>query len=244
MRTFEGRIVASPEDLWGSFSSFYSSLVSAEPTDADAQESLLDNIKSSLSAIQLESCEGLLSVEECYDALSGMAKLKAPGLDGLPAEFYLKFWHVLGQDLVHVLNSCYTTGSLTLSQCRGVTLLSFKKGDRLDMRNWRTISLLNVDYKLAARAIAARLLKVIHLVVPEDQTCGVPGRYMSLSSAMWSLMPLRLTLQLSSCLWIRRRPLIEWIGPLRMPLFGKWGLAILFLCGLTCFTLVFKVLLM
>ena len=45
------------------------------------------------------------------------------------------------------------------------------------MRNWRPISLLNVDYKLAERSIAARLLKVIHHVVAEDQTCGVPGRY-------------------------------------------------------------------
>ena len=45
------------------------------------------------------------------------------------------------------------------------------------MRNWRPISLLNVDFKLAARAIAARLLKVIHLVVAEDQTYGVLWRY-------------------------------------------------------------------
>ena len=37
--------------------------------------------------------------------------------------------------------------------------------------------LLNVDDKLAARTIAARLLKIIHLVVAKDQTCGVPGRY-------------------------------------------------------------------
>ena len=176
MRTDDGRIVASPEDLCTSFS-LYSSLFSAEPTDADAQESLLDNIESSLPAAQSESCEGLLSVEECFEVLSGMAKRKVPGLDGLPAEFYLKFCNVLGQDLIHVFNSCYTAGSLALSQRRGVISLSFKKGDRLDMRNWRPISLLNVDYKLAARAIAARLLKVIHLVVAEDQTCGVPGRY-------------------------------------------------------------------
>ena len=110
--TIDGRIVKSPEDLCGSFSSFYSSLFPAEPPDADAQESLLDNIESSLYTIQSQSCEGLLSVEECFEALSGMAKRKAPHLDGLPAEFYLKFWHVLGQDLVHVLNSCYTAGSL------------------------------------------------------------------------------------------------------------------------------------
>ena len=43
-------------------------------------------------------------------------------------------------------------------------------------RNWRLISLLNVDYKLAATVLAGRLLKVIHLVVADDQTCGVPGR--------------------------------------------------------------------
>lgn len=45
------------------------------------------------------------------------------------------------------------------------------------MRNWRPITLLNVDYKLAACIIAARLSKVTHLVVAKDQTCGVPGRY-------------------------------------------------------------------
>lgn len=75
-----------------------------------------------------------------------------------------------------VLNFCYL-GSLSLSQRRGIISLSFKKGDRLDACNWRPISLLNVDYKLAARTIAARLLKVIHLVVSPNQMCVVPGRF-------------------------------------------------------------------
>ena len=47
----------------------------------------------------------------------------------------------------------------------------------MDPRNWRPISLLNVDYKIASRVIAGRLLKVIHAVVHTDQTCGVPGRF-------------------------------------------------------------------
>ena len=34
-----------------------------------------------------------------------------------------------------------------------------------------------MDYKIASRVIAGRLLKVIHLVVNSDQTCGVPGRF-------------------------------------------------------------------
>ena len=45
------------------------------------------------------------------------------------------------------------------------------------------ITLLNVDYKIVSRAIAGRLLKVIHLVVNPNQTCGVPGRYIGDSVA-------------------------------------------------------------
>ena len=116
VRNDVGAIVSPPDDLCQSFASFYSSLFSAESIDVAAQESLLNNVESSLPSDQSESCEGLLTVEECLEALTGMARRKAPGLDGLPAEFYLKFWSVLGQDLVQVLNSCYLAGSLTLSQ--------------------------------------------------------------------------------------------------------------------------------
>ena len=113
-----------------------------------------------------------------------MARSKAPGFDGLPMEFYLNFWNVLGADLVAVLNSCFNSGSLSLSKCRGGISLSFKKGDRLDPRNWQPITLLNMDYKIASRVIAGHLLKIIHLVVDKDQTCGVPGCFIGKNVAL------------------------------------------------------------
>ena len=61
-------------------------------------KSLCYKMLSSLPADQSESCEGLLTVDECFRALSGMARWKSLRLDGLPAEFYLKFWGVLGFD--------------------------------------------------------------------------------------------------------------------------------------------------
>ena len=64
------------------------------------------------------------------------------------------------------------------SQRRGIITLSFKKGERLDPRNWRPITLLNVDYKIASRSISALLLKVLHSLVARDQSCCVPGRFM------------------------------------------------------------------
>lgn len=177
LREPDGSIISSPADLCSSFATFYSELFTSSPTDPAACETLLSHISSTLAPEQAELCEGSLSVDECYKALVGMARRKAPGSDGLPMEFYLKFWSVLGQDLVEVLNFCHRSGSLSVSQRRGIISLVFKKGDRLDARNWRPISLLNVDYKLASRVLAGRLLRVIHLVVHRDQTCGVPGRY-------------------------------------------------------------------
>ena len=101
-------------------------------------------------------CEGYLSSAECFTAPQGMARRTAPGLDSLPMEFYLKFWLVLGSNLVDVRNSCFDSCCLSLSQRRVVISLSFKKGERLDPKNWRPISLLNADYKLAVRVVAGR----------------------------------------------------------------------------------------
>ena len=101
-----------------------------------------------------------------------------------PWNFYVAFWDVLGGDLVEVLNASFDLGSLPLSQRSALITLIFKKGDRLLHKNWRPISLLNVDYKLCARALAGRLLKVIHHVVAPDQTCGVPGRFIGENVAL------------------------------------------------------------
>ena len=170
LREPDDTLVSSPSDLCASFVTFYSSLFYASSTDSRVQDSLLANISSFLSPNQAGQCQGLLMLGECHSALLGMARRKAPGSDGLPMEFYIPFWEVLGQDLVDLRNACYASGSLSLSQGRGFLSLVFK-------RNWRPITLLNVDYKLASRVLAGRLLKVIHVVVSKDQTSGLPGRF-------------------------------------------------------------------
>ena len=52
----------------------------------------------------------------------------------------------------------------------------FKKGDRKNLKNWRPISLLNVDYKICSKVLSLRLSKVLEFIVDPDQTCSVPGR--------------------------------------------------------------------
>ena len=50
------------------------------------------------------------------------------------------------------------------------------KNDRFYLKNWRPISLLNVDYKIGAKALANRLQNVLHYIINPDQTCNIPGR--------------------------------------------------------------------
>ena len=143
----------------------------------------------------------------------------------------------MGSDLVDVLNSCYRSGSLSLSQRRGIITLTFKKGDRLDACNWRLISLLNVDYKIAARAIAGHLLNVIHLVVEKDQTCGVPGRYIGENVAfLRDVVSYPMILRSLFSLSTRRRLLIGWIGVFFCLLFALWFMGLLLSTGFVCFT--------
>ena len=115
LRDEDDSFVPSPHDLCTSLSSFFSGIFSASPVDPRIQTDLLGNLSSSLPDDQSSLCEGHLSVEEVLVALRGMAKRKAPGLDGLPMEFYLKFCSILSSDLVSVLNSSFDSGCLSLS---------------------------------------------------------------------------------------------------------------------------------
>ena len=82
---------------------------------------------------------------------------KSPGIDGIPGEFYKKFWHLLKENFLLVLREIEETEELCLSQYRGIICLLFKQGDRDDLPNWRPITLLNNDYKLIAIIYAAHL---------------------------------------------------------------------------------------
>ena len=90
-------------------------LFTAAPTDPVVQASFLGKLSPTIDQEQAALCEGPLTPEECLTVLYGMARCKAPGLDGLAMEFYVKFWNVLGGDLVSVLNSCFHSGCLSLS---------------------------------------------------------------------------------------------------------------------------------
>ena len=156
--------------------SFYSRLFSEDFIDEACKEHCLSGIQLTLSSEQRDSCEEPLSLTELSNALKSLNLNRSPGLDGLTVEFYLQFWDVLAPLLLRVANECFLRGSLRDSMKGSVTRLIFKKrGDMKCLKNWRPISLLNVDYKIFSKVITSRLSKVLSFIIHPDQTCSIPG---------------------------------------------------------------------
>ena len=170
------RTVTSHKNILTACRDFSVNLYTAEPVDLKCQDWLLNQMDSTLTSEDQEKCEGAFTLSECYEALSQMQTNKSPGADGFPVEFYRRFWSLLGNDLVDVLNYSYEHGTLSDSQKQGIIRLLYKKDDPLLLKNWHPISLLNTDYKICTKVLANRLTKVLSVILSEDQTCGVPGR--------------------------------------------------------------------
>ena len=94
--------------------------------------------------------------------MSTFSNDKTPGNDGLTVEFYKFYWSEIGTSLVDSFNYAYFHGELSNSQRQAViTLIGKNDKDRRLIKNWRPISLVNVDVKIGSKAVAKRLETVL-----------------------------------------------------------------------------------
>jgi hypothetical protein len=172
----DGKSIDTLDGIKAECLSFYSNLLAEEPIDGPLAGHFLEGLPQ-LSAASAASCEGALSFDECLSALKAMSNHKTPGSDGLPKEFYIKFFYLFGHDFVDMVNLCYELDKMTPSQRECfISLLCKNWEKRVYLSFWRPISLLNVDYKIISKCMANRLKVVLSEIVHPDQTCSVPGR--------------------------------------------------------------------
>lgn len=81
-------------------------------------------------------------------------------------------------NLLESLNYALRTGSLSVEQKRGIlTLIPKKEKNRLFLKKWRPLTLLNLDYKILSKVFASRITKFLPIIVDEDQTGYIKGRF-------------------------------------------------------------------
>lgn len=173
----DGSIVSDTSNILKVEEQFYSCLYNFEQNDKNEEANILSHISNKLDDTTKMSIEENISNDELNDSIKKMSANKSPGPDGLTVEFYKKFWPQLCPILLEIYEEVFKSGILTNSMKRGVITLIYKnKGDRRNLKNWRPISLLNVDYKIIAKVLANRLKYVLQYIISQDQTCCVQGR--------------------------------------------------------------------
>ena len=123
--------------------------------------------------------EGNLSFKECGESLKLMKNGKSPGSDGFTVDFYKFFWNDIGAFVFRSLYFGYETGHFSQFQTQGViTCIPKENKDRRYMSNWRPISLLNTDLKIASAAIANRFKQVLGGIMSDTQKGFMKDRFM------------------------------------------------------------------
>ena len=169
-----------PKQTLDELKQFYSGLYTKKSTKTEQECMLyLEDINTpTLTEEKQKQCDRKLTHKEIWDSLTFMKNGKPPGNDGLTKEFYLALFGELGRLMVTTFNYSFSNGELSTSQKQAViTLIQKKDRDVRFIKNWRPISLLNVDLKIASKAIAYRLRKIIPDLIHPDQTAYVKGRY-------------------------------------------------------------------
>ncbi|XP_057438408.1 uncharacterized protein LOC130730413 [Lotus japonicus] len=146
---------------------------SSNPTDIETATSF---VAGRISEGHLAILNDPFTQEELEEAVFNMNPSKAPGLDGLPALFFKKFWHIIGDDIsnfcLEVLHGRVSPG--TINKTLLVLIPKVKKS--VHATQFRLINLCNVLFKFITKTIANRLKLVLPDIIVGPQSAFVPGR--------------------------------------------------------------------
>ncbi|XP_020096969.1 uncharacterized protein LOC109716078, partial [Ananas comosus] len=135
-----------------------------------------------LPAISQENAEVLIKpIEdlEIKQALWSMPNGKAPGPDGLQAEFFKNYWDIVGLDLCKAIKHFFLHANLPKGWGQTYITLVPKKENPSRVADFRPISLCNVCYKIISKILVNRLKPLLPTLIGYEQAAFVAGRDIS-----------------------------------------------------------------
>ena len=174
------RMLNTEEEIRKEVGTFYEELYGFQEVlpFQDILHDLKDIDYNRVSNDKVKELDGKISLAEIQKVVNSLKLGKSPGQDGFTAEFFKFFLNDIGIYLMRSLNSSYACGKFSHFQNFGiVTLLPKGNKPRYLIKNWRPISLLNVQYKILSNCIANRIKPLLEENIHNDQKGFLPGRY-------------------------------------------------------------------
>ena len=133
---------SDPKKVSASFASFYQELNNSESKfNKHVCNHFLDSTK--LSRLKIDDSaklDGPVTLQECEAAFKDMRKGRPPGPDGIPPEFYLIFWPLIGPLLVDMIQYSIKEGSFSRDVNSALISLLLKKGkDQVECSSYRSL---------------------------------------------------------------------------------------------------------
>ena len=180
LKVNDNEFIYTDNEILNECESFYKNLYSSRIECGDHLSHVfpLQESPIRLNDVEQATCEGPLKKEECLKALQDMDSDKTPGTDGLPGEFCKILWDELADILIDTLNYSHENGKLPISQRQGIIKLIPKTDAELNLiKNWRPLTLLNCDFKIATTALANRIKPFLQKLISQDQIGFIKNRF-------------------------------------------------------------------
>ena len=174
--------VTNSEEILPVLHDFYSHLYECTDIKSDSEIiQFLDKLDMPSIKMDSSSLTSKITSDEVESAIKKLCLGKAPGIDGLTADFYSHFADQLCDILAVVYNAIFEQGSLTFSQCMVIIILLFKKGDSCLVDNYHPISLTNTDYKILAYILTMHLEPYLSTLIHPNQTAYMSKWFIGLN---------------------------------------------------------------
>ncbi|GLT40907.1 hypothetical protein SLA2020_150050 [Shorea laevis] len=106
-----------------------------------------------------------ISVEEVKQAVGECGGDKSPSPDGFNFHFIRSIWSVVEKDIVDFVQEFSSNGKLVRGLNSSFIVLVPKKDNPVDLKDYRSINLINSLYKIISKVLANRIKKVLSKVI-------------------------------------------------------------------------------
>ena len=171
----DGQVYTTKSKIMEITTNFYKNLYTPNKVSPTTQEKLLKLIDKKISTEQKRTLDARLTDDEIEKAVFQQSKNKSPGLDGIPAEFYHEYWHLIKPLYLAFIRAIKNKMIPKTKNTSVIKLIYKNKGDIVLLENYRPISLINIDIKILCKALANRLIPILPDIIHTSQT-AVYGR--------------------------------------------------------------------